>query len=62
MSNILLWQISACKHDVCDGVGLAALALCREGDANLRKQSFDSIYRYIDIRIIRPEWPLSVFQ
>ena len=28
--KIQSWQVGACKHDVCDGVGLATLALCGE--------------------------------
>ena len=31
LTNILSWQVGARKHDVCNGVRLAALALRREG-------------------------------
>lgn len=30
------------RHDVCDCVSLPALALCREGNADLREQPLDS--------------------
>ena len=31
LTNILSWQVGARKHDVCNGVRFAALALRREG-------------------------------
>ena len=48
------------KHDVCDCVSLPALALCREGNADLREQPLDSSRGVWPIE--RTYFDLSVFQ